>query len=335
MVFGFKIEGFLMRALLCSKFGPPENLKIVEIPDLTPGKGQVRIAIEACGVNFPDTLIIRDKYQYKPSLPFSPGGEVCGTIDALGEDVTEYKVGDRVMAMTLFGGFAEQIIVESSALLRQPKTMDGVVAAGFTMTYGTSMHALTQRAELRAGETLLVLGAGGGVGLAAVEIGKAMGATVIAAASSPKKLDAAKKAGADYLINYSKENLRDQIMQIVGKKGVDVVYDPVGGELFELALRSTSWNGRVLVVGFASGNIPKVSINLALLKGCSIVGVFWGAFRLKETVSDNQNFVQLFSWFKEGKINPYISHAYALEEAPLAIQKLSQRQAVGKIVIKI
>ena len=323
-----------MRAVICSKFGPPENLKVQDIVDLKPKSGQVRIAVEACGVNFPDTLIIENKYQFKPELPFSPGGEVAGKIDVLGQGVTDFKIGDPVMAMTLSGGFSEQIIVDAKALLRRPTSMDGVTAAGFTMTYGTSMHALKQRANLKPGETLLVLGAGGGVGLAAVEIGAAMGATVIAAASSSKKLSAAKEAGATYLINYQENDLRDQLKKIVGKDGVDVVYDPVGGDLFEAALRSTSWKGRILVVGFASGNIPKVPVNLALLKGCAIVGVFWGAFRLKETLLDNKNFEQLFSWYDEGRIKPLVSETYPLSETAKALRRLMDRKAIGKIVLK-
>ncbi len=323
-----------MRAVICSKFGPPEDLKIQNLADLKPGKGQVRIAILACGVNFPDTLIIQNKYQFKPDLPFSPGGEVTGKVDALGEGVTNFKLGDQVMAMTLSGGFSEQVIVDAEALIKRPKSMDSLTAAGFTMTYGTSMHALKQRAKLKAGETLLVLGAGGGVGLAAVEIGTAMGATVIAGASSAEKLEVAKKAGAKHLINYEKENLREQLEKIVGSKGVNVVYDPVGGELFELALRSTSWKGRILVVGFASGQIPKIPSNLALLKGCSVVGVFWGAFRLKETKLDNKNFEQLFSWYNEGKINPLISECYSLEDTPKALRRIMDRKALGKIILK-
>ena len=322
-----------MRAVICSKFGPPENLTLEHVVDLKPKNGQVRIAIEACGVNFPDTLIIENKYQFKPELPFSPGGEVAGRVDALGEGVTDFKIGDPVMAMTLSGGFSEQIIVDSKALLRRPSSMDGKTAAGFTMAYGTSMHALKQRANLKRGETLLVLGAGGGVGLAAVEIGVAMGATVIAAASSSKKLTAAKNAGATHLINYQKNNLRDMLKKIVGKDGVDVIYDPIGGDLFEAALRSTSWRGRILVVGFASGNIPKVATNLALLKGCAIVGVFWGAFRLRETLLDNENFKQLFAWYDEGKIRPLISKSYSLEDAKEALRSIMNREAIGKIIL--
>jgi len=322
-----------MLAVMCEEFGPPEDLKLKEVPDVTPGKGQVRIKIEACGVNFPDTLIIENKYQFKPDLPFSPGGEVAGTIDALGEGVTGAKIGEKVMAMTLSGGFAEQIIVDERALLRRPASMPGDVAAAFTMTYGTSMHALKQRGRLQSGETLLVLGAGGGVGLAAVEIGALMGAKVIAAASSEEKLAAARTAGATEFINYSTQDLRSRIKEITGGKGVDVFYDPVGGDMFEKALRSTAWGGRGLVVGFASGEIPKIPVNIPLLKGCDIVGVFWGAFRLQQTELDNQNFEQLFAWFSAGQLKPYVSASYPLEQAVVALNSLKNRQAVGKVVL--
>ena len=322
-----------MLAVMCEEFGPPEDLNLKEIPDVTPGKGQVLIKIEACGVNFPDTLIIENKYQFKPDLPFSPGGEVAGTIDALGEGVTNAKIGEKVMAMTLSGGFAEQIIVDESALLRRPASMPGDIAAAFTMTYGTSMHALKQRGRLQPGETLLVLGAGGGVGLAAVEIGALMGAKVIAAASSEEKLAAAKSAGATEFINYSTQDLRTRIKEITGGNGVDVFYDPVGGDMFEKALRSTAWGGRGLVVGFAAGEIPKILINLALLKGCDIVGVFWGAFRLRQTELDNQNFAQLFAWYEAGKLKPYISASYPLDQAVVALNALKNRQVVGKVVL--
>jgi NADPH2:quinone reductase len=294
----------------------------------------VRIATEACGVNFPDTLIIENKYQFKPDLPFAPGGEVTGIVDAVGDGVSQDLLGQPVMCMTLSGGFAEQTLCKAEDLIARPSSMPSTVAAGFTMTYGTSMHALKQRAQLQAGETLLVLGAGGGVGLAAVEIGKQMNATVIAAASSAEKLNAAKNAGADHLIDYSQQDLRSALKEIVGKKGVDVVYDPVGGDMFEAALRSTAWGGRVLVVGFASGDIPKVPVNLALLKGCSIVGVFWGAFRLNYTKEDNENFEQLFAWYEDGKLKPYASKIYALEAAAQALNDLKNRKAVGKIVLK-
>jgi NADPH2:quinone reductase len=323
-----------MKAMLCEKFGPPKDLVLKDVADLIPLAGQVRIATEACGVNFPDTLIIENKYQFKPDLPFAPGGEVTGIVDAVGDGVSQDLLGQPVMCMTLSGGFAEQTLCKAEDLIARPSSMPSTVAAGFTMTYGTSMHALKQRAQLQAGETLLVLGAGGGVGLAAVEIGKQMNATVIAAASSAEKLNAAKNAGADHLIDYSQQDLRSALKEIVGKKGVDVVYDPVGGDMFEAALRSTAWGGRVLVVGFASGDIPKVPVNLALLKGCSIVGVFWGAFRLNYTKEDNENFEQLFAWYEDGKLKPYASKIYALEAAAQALNDLKNRKAVGKIVLK-
>ena len=323
-----------MKAMLCEKFGPPEDLVLKDVADLIPLAGQVRIATEACGVNFPDTLIIENKYQFKPDLPFAPGGEVTGIVDAVGDGVSQDLLGQPVMCMTLSGGFAEQTLCKAEDLIARPSSMPSTVAAGFTMTYGTSMHALKQRAQLQAGETLLVLGAGGGVGLAAVEIGKQMNATVIAAASSAEKLNAAKNAGADHLIDYSQQDLRSALKEIVGKKGVDVVYDPVGGDMFEAALRSTAWGGRVLVVGFASGDIPKVPVNLALLKGCSIVGVFWGAFRLNYTKEDNENFEQLFAWYEDEKLKPYASKIYALEAAAQALNDLKNRKAVGKIVLK-
>ena len=325
----------MMKALICEKFGPPEDLMLQEISDLVPAAGQVRIATDACGVNFPDTLIIENKYQFKPDLPFAPGGEVTGIVDAVGDGVSQDLLGQPVMCMTLSGGFAEQTICKAEDLIARPSFMPSTVAAGFTMTYGTSMHALKQRARLQPGETLLVLGAGGGVGLAAVEIGKQMNATVIAAASSAEKLNAAKDAGADHLIDYSQQDLRSALKDIVGKKGVDVVYDPVGGDMFEAALRSTAWGGRVLVVGFASGDIPKVPVNLALLKGCSIVGVFWGAFRLNYTKEDNENFKQLFAWYAQGKLRPFTSKTYTLSEAALALNDLKKRKAIGKLIIQI
>ena len=322
-----------MRAVLCTEYGSPEKLKVEEISDPKLQKGQVILNVEACGVNFPDTLIIEDKYQFHPPLPFSPGGEVAGVIESLGEGVTGFEVGDKVIALMPFGGYAEKVAVDYTALLKRPPEMDGAAAAGFSMTYGTSMHALKQRANLQKGETLLVLGAGGGVGLTAVQLGKAMGAEVIASASTNEKLQAAKESGADHLINYSEESLRDKIKEIRGKKGVDVVYDAVGGDLFEQALRSTAWKGRVLVIGFASGKIPKIPMNLPLLKGLSILGVFWGAFRERETDLDNKNFQELFDLYKEGKIKPFISKKYSLEEAPEALNDLLKRKVIGKVVL--
>ena len=322
-----------MKAIMCEEFGPPELLRLREVADPEPGKGQVRMRVEACGVNFPESLIIQNKYQFKAELPFSPGGEVAGIVDAVGADVTEYAPGDRVMAMALTGGYAEKIVVDAEALMRPPASMPSEIAAAFTMTYGTSMHALEQRGQLRSGETLLVLGAGGGVGLAAVEIGKAMGATVIAAASSREKLEAAKRAGADHEINYSQEDLRGRIKEITKGRGVDVFYDPVGGDMFESCLRSMAWGGRALVVGFASGDIPKVAVNLTLLKGCAIVGVFWGAFRKIEPKEDAKNFAKLFRWFEEGKLKPQVSKAYPLAEAGSALNALVNRAVVGKVIL--
>ncbi|EEA94783.1 NADPH:quinone oxidoreductase family protein [Pseudovibrio sp. JE062] len=324
-----------MRAVVCSEYGPPEALRVEDVERKEPKKGQVRIAVEAAGVNFPDTLVIAGKYQIKPPMPFVPGGEVAGRIEAVGEGVTGFAPGDPVMALLLQqGGYAEEVVVDAFAVMKRPETMSAQVAAGFTMTYGTSMHALKQRAQLQPGETLLVLGAGGGVGLTAVEIGKVMGAKVIAAASSAEKLEAARKAGADELINYSTQDLRERLKEIVGKAGVDVVYDPVGGDLFEQALRSTAWNGRALVVGFAAGDIPSIPTNLPLLKGCSVMGVFWGAFRMREPSSDQNNFSELFKWLQEGKLNPTVSRSYSLEEAPQALRDLMERRVVGKVVLE-
>ncbi|MFS8185087.1 NADPH:quinone oxidoreductase family protein [Pseudovibrio denitrificans] len=324
-----------MRAVVCSEYGPPEALRVEDVERKEPKKGQVRIVVEAAGVNFPDTLVIAGKYQIKPPMPFVPGGEVAGRIEAVGEGVTDFAPGDPVMALLLQqGGYAEEVVVDASAVMKRPETMSAQVAAGFTMTYGTSMHALKQRARLQPGETLLVLGAGGGVGLTAVEIGKIMGAKVIAAASSAEKLEAARKAGADELINYSTQDLREHLKEIVGKTGVDVVYDPVGGDLFEQALRSTAWNGRALVVGFAAGVIPSIPTNLPLLKGCSVMGVFWGASRMREPRNDQNNFSELFKWLQEGKLKPTVSRSYSLEEAPQALRDLMERRVVGKVVLE-
>ncbi|MGH0001944.1 NADPH:quinone oxidoreductase family protein [Pseudovibrio ascidiaceicola] len=324
-----------MRAVVCSEYGPPEALRVEDVERKEPRKGQVRIAVEAAGVNFPDTLLIAGKYQIKPPMPFVPGGEVAGRIEAVGEGVTQFAPGDPVMALLLQqGGYAEEVVVDASAAMKRPEVMSAHVAAGFTMTYGTSMHALKQRAQLQPGETLLVLGAGGGVGLTAVELGKVMGAKVIAAASSAEKLEAARKAGADELINYSTQDLRERLKEITGKTGVDVVYDPVGGELFEQALRSTAWNGRALVVGFAAGGIPTISTNLPLLKGCAVMGVFWGAFRMREPDKDQKNFSELFKWLEDGKINPVVSKSYSLEEAPQALRDLMERRVIGKVVLE-
>ncbi len=324
-----------MRAVVCKAYGPPESLVIEELPSPPVGKGQVKVAVRACGVNFPDTLIIEGKYQFKPEMPFSPGGEVSGTIAEVGEGVTNVKVGDRVLAMTGWGGYAEEVVVDAARVMRIPDSMDFVTAAGFAMTYGTSMHALKQRADLQPGETLLVLGASGGVGLAAVELGRIMGARVIAAGGSDEKLQVAKQYGAEELINYSREDLKERVKELTGGQGADVIYDPVGGDAFDACTRAINWNGRLLVVGFASGRIPQFPVNLALLKGCSIVGVFWGAFRGREPEKDAANFRQMLTWFEEGKLKPHVSHTLPLEKAADAMYMLLRREAVGKIVLTV
>ncbi|WP_417660990.1 NADPH:quinone oxidoreductase family protein [Pseudomonas sp.] len=324
-----------MKAVLCKAFGPAETLVVEETANPEAKKNEVVIDVHSAGVNFPDTLIIEGKYQFKPPFPFSPGGEAAGVVSSVGEKVSHLKVGDRVMALTGWGSFAEQVAVPSYNVMPVPKSMDFPSAAAFGMTYGTSMHALKQRANLQPGETLLVLGASGGVGLAAVEIGKAMGAKVIAAASSAEKLEVAKSAGADELINYSESNLKEEVKRLTGGQGADVIYDPVGGDLFDLAVRSIGWNGRLLVVGFASGRIPEVPVNLMLLKGASVVGVFWGSFAQRQPQDNLANFQQLFAWHAEGKLKPLVSETFALEKAADAINLLGQRKAVGKVVVQV
>ena len=325
-----------MKAVLCKAFGPAENLVVEDLDSPQIKKGEVLLDVHAAGVNFPDTLIIEGKYQFKPPFPFSPGGEAAGMVAAVGEKITHLKVGDRVMALTGWGSFAEQVAVSGQNVLPIPAEMDFTTAAAFSMTYGTSMHALKQRANLQPGETLLVLGASGGVGLAAVEIGKAIGARVIAAASTNEKLEIARKAGADELINYSEASLRERLKELTDGQGVDVIYDPVGGKLFEEAFRSIAWNGRMLVVGFAAGGeIPALPANLPLLKGASLIGVFWGAFAQRQPQDNAANFKQRFAWYAEGKLKPLVSQTFALEQAAEAIDTLGQRKAVGKLVVKV
>ncbi len=322
-----------MRAVLCKAYGPPESLVVEEQPSPQPGPGQVRVGVHACGVNFPDTLIIQGNYQFKPALPFSPGGEVAGVVQALGDGVTGYAVGDRVIAATTWGGYAEEVLAEAGRLIPMPAAMDFPTAAAFTLTYGTSHHALKDRAQLQPSETLLVLGAAGGVGLAAVELGKAIGARVIAAASSDEKLALCMAHGADATINYASEDLRARIKELTDGRGIDVVYDPVGGDLSELALRSMAWNGRFLVVGFAAGRIPSLPLNLPLLKGCSIVGVFWGAFTRNEPARNAANLQELLLWWSEGRLKPHVSAVYPLERAVDALNDLLQRRVQGKAVL--
>lgn len=322
-----------MKAVLCKELGLPEKLVLEDVPSPVAGAGQIVLSVKACGVNFPDTLIIQGKYQFKPELPFSPGGEVAGIVKEVGPDVTSLKPGDRVIAFSTWGGFAEELVVEADRTIAMPDSMDFVPAAGFVLTYGTSYHALKDRAQLKAGETLLVLGASGGVGIAAIQLGKMMGARVIAAASTEQKLRVCKDNGADELINYGEQDLRKRVKEITGGKGVDVVYDPVGGPYSEPALRDMAWNGRFLVVGFAAGEIPKVPLNLALLKGCAIVGVFWGAFTRNEPQANRRNNEELMRFFAEGKVKPHIHATYPLEQAAQALNDVMYKRVSGKVVL--
>ncbi len=322
-----------MKAVLCKEYGPPESLVIEDIPSPRPGKGQVVITVKACGVNFPDTLIIEGKYQFKPALPFSPGGEVSGIVKELGEGVNTVKVGDRVIAFTGWGGFAEEVVTEAAKLIPIPGDIDFATAASFTLVFGTAHHALKDRAHIKPGETLLVLGAAGGVGLASVELGKLMGARVIAAASSDEKLEVCKQHGADDVINYTNEDLRERVKTLTGGNGVDVIVDPLGGNYSEPALRSIAWNGRFLVIGFAAGDIPRIPLNLTLLKGCSIVGVFWGSFTEHEPRHNQENLQELLTWLAEGKLKPHISATYPLERAAGALNDVLNRKVKGKVVL--
>ncbi|HZO73864.1 MAG TPA: NADPH:quinone oxidoreductase family protein [Ktedonobacteraceae bacterium] len=324
-----------MKAVLCKEYGLPEKLVIEEVESPRAGRGEVVIKVKACGVSFPDTLIIQGKYQFKPPMPFSPGGELAGIVQEVGSGVEHIKVGDHVIAFTGWGGYAQEVVTEASRIIAMPANMDFATAAIFIMTYGTSHYALKDRAHLKAGETLLVLGAAGGVGLAAVELGKVMGARVIAAASSDEKLAICKRYGADEVINYSTEDLKDRIKELTGGNGVDVIYDPVGGKYAEPALRGMAWEGRYLVVGFADGEIPRIPLNLTLLKGCSIVGVFWGSFTARDPARNQQHLQELLSWYASDKIKPFISATYTLEEAPQALRAMMERKVKGKVALLI
>jgi NADPH2:quinone reductase len=322
-----------MKAIVCKAWGLPETLIVEQQPDLVPAAGEVVIDIMAAGVNFPDVLIIQNKYQFKPALPFTPGNELAGTVRAVGAGVTQFHVGDRVFAFVPQGAFAQQVVAAAHTVMPMAPGMDVDIAAAITLTYGTSHHAIVDRAQLKAGETMLVLGAAGGVGLAAIEIGKALGARVIAAASTAEKLAVCKEHGADVLINYTTEDLREAIKAATDGKGPDVVYDPVGGGYTEPAFRSIAWRGRYLVIGFANGDIPKIPLNLPLLKGASIVGVFWGEFAKREAAHNIAAMHELMTWLGEGKIRPHISGRYALADTPQALNDMASRKVTGKIVI--
>ena len=324
-----------MKAVLCKEYGPPEGLVLESVESPSPGEGEVVISVRACGVNFPDTLIIQGKYQFKPDLPFSPGGEVSGLVKKVGVNVKHLKVGDRVIAFNTWGGFAEEILVEAGRAIKIPDAIDFNSAAGLILTYGTSLHALKDRGKLNPNETLLVLGASGGVGLAAIQLGKVFGATVIAAASSDDKLAVCRENGADFLINYNKEDIRQRVKAITNKKGVDLIYDPVGGKISELALRDMAWNGRFLVIGFAAGDIPRIPLNLALLKGCAIVGVFWGQFTQREPAKNESNNKQLIQLFLDGRIKPYIHATFPLAKASEALNEVLQTKVKGKVILTV
>ena len=322
-----------MKAVLCKQYGPPESLVVEDVPSLKAGSGQVVIDVRASGVNFPDILIIQNKYQFKPPLPFSPGGEVAGVVKEVGDGVLNVKVGDRVLASPGFGGFAEEVSCPAQAVMPIPKEMDFPTASAFLMTYGTSHYALKDRAQLKAGETLLVLGAAGGVGLSAVEIGKVLGARVIAAASADEKLEVCKQHGADDVINYAREDLKQRVKELTGGQGADVVYDPVGGDFSEAALRATAWGGRLMVIGFAAGEIPKIPLNLTLLKGCDIRGVFWGAFVAREPQRHAANVKELMDWYIAGKIKPQIYATYPMKDVAKALGDIAARRVTGKVVL--
>ncbi len=325
-----------MRALVCAELGPGDGEKLSLEPDWpTPelGEHDVLINVKAAGLNFPDVLIIQGKYQFQPELPFIPGGEFSGVVEAVGEKVTRYKPGDEVISMGSVGGFSSQAAAHEMAVFPKPAALSFEEAAGIAITYFTSYYALKQRAQLQAGETLLVLGAAGGVGTTAVELGKLMGAKVIAAASSDEKLETCKALGADEVINYSEQPLKEAIKELTGGKGVDVVYDPVGGDFSEQALRGMAWNGRFLVIGFAAGPIPSVPLNLALLKGCSIVGVFWGRFTGEEPETNIANIQELWELFEAGNIKPVVTDCFPIEQYREAFTCMTERRARGKVIL--
>lgn len=324
-----------MRALVCKKYGSPDTLRIEEQPDPAAGQGQIVVEVVAAGINFPDLLSIAGKYQVKTPTPFVPGNEAAGTVLSIGAGVKHFAPGDQVIVATRGGAFAERCVAWEKMAMPLPAELDFAQAAGFSVTYGTSYHALQQRAELRAGQTLLVLGAAGGVGIAAVQIGKALGAHVIAAASTDTKLEFARAAGADDLINYSTSSLRDSVRELCGDDGVDVIYDPVGGALAEQAYRALAWHGRYLVVGFASGVIPAFAANIALLKEASVLGVWWGTWAEKNPRLQASNMQELAQLLAAGKLAPQISESYALEDFRAAFAAISERRALGKVILQM
>jgi NADPH2:quinone reductase len=323
-----------MKAVLCKSFGGPDTLVLEEVPEPRPGRNEALVRVKATGLNFFDTLIIENKYQLKPPLPFSPGAEFCGVVEALGPETAGIRVGERVIGSLGYGACRELVVAPAKRLARMPDGVSDDQAAGLTITYGTSLHALKDRAQLKPGETLAVLGAAGGVGLAAVEIGKLMGARVIACASSDEKLAVAREQGAELTLNYARESLREGLRRLTDGRGVDVLYDPVGGELADPALRSMAWKGRYLVIGFAGGEIPKLPLNLVLLKGCDVVGVFWGSFVDREPEAHAENMAWLLGHVAAGRLSARVHAIYPLAETPAALGVLARREATGKVLVR-
>ena len=322
-----------MRAVLCREYGPLEKLEVTELPSPPLAPGAVRVAVHAAGINFADLLIVQGKYQEKPPLPFSPGFEIAGVVTELGPGVAGTKPGERVLGIMEHGAYADEAVLPAERVIPIPDGMDFALAAGFPVAYGTSHGALDWRARLRAGESLLVLGAAGGVGLTAVEIGKAMGATVIAVAGGPEKLEIARRQGAHHLIDYAREDMRARIKEITGGRGVDVAYDPVGGDAFDQALRSIAWGGRIIVIGFAAGRIQQIPANIVLVKNCDVIGFFWGSYRRHRPALVRESLETLLRWFAQGKLKPHVSHRFDLAEAPRAMALLAERKATGKVVL--
>lgn len=324
-----------MKAVICERWGTPDTLVVREAPPPQLGIGEVRIGVRAAALNFADLLMIAGQYQVKPAFPFSPGLELAGEVIDVAEGVSHLKPGDRVMAVTPYGAFAEQAVVAAGTVLKMPDGMDYETAAAFPISYGTSHIALSHRGRLQAGETLLVHGAAGGVGLSAVEVGKALGARVLATASTPEKLELAKRHGADEVINYAEEDFVSRVRDLSGGQGADVILDPVGGEVFDQSLRCLAWEGRLLVIGFASGQIPQLPVNLALVKNYSIVGVYWGAYALRDPKTLSQSLQTLLAWYGGGKLAPHVSGVYPLEGAADALDQLRQRRSTGKLVLEV
>jgi NADPH2:quinone reductase len=324
-----------MRAVRVISYGPPIQLGVENVPPLQLGPGQVRLKVHAVGFGFPDALMVAGKYQVKPDVPFTPGTEVACTVLEVAADVVDVQIGARVLALVGQGGLADECLAPATSLIALPASMSMAAAAALLLNYGTAYHALVQRAHLKAGDTLLVLGAAGGAGLAAVQIGKALGARVLAAASTDEKLDLAKQHGADAVFNYTQETIKSKVMEFTGERGIDVAFDPVGAGYAEQVVRSMAWNGRYLVIGFAGGKIPAIPLNLPLLKGCSIVGVFWGAQTRKEPEIHAANIKVLFRLLQEGKLRPHVTELDGLDRFADALDLINDRKATGKVVIRV